>query len=106
MSLSNSEWKDWAWIKAQGRERPAFWVSVAVWLVLGFLPRDPVYITKGEGHNFYGGRFPLFFTSFFDPLGRLPLVITHVVLSGFLGLVSWRMIEQSTRLIRRLTRIR
>jgi hypothetical protein len=91
MSSSASEWKDWAWIKAQSRKRPALWASVAVWLVSGSLSLVPLHITKGEDHVYYLGRVPLLL-AYFSPLDDWPLVIAHVALSGILGWLSWRAI--------------
>jgi hypothetical protein len=100
MSSSEHEWKDWAWIKAQARKRPALWVSVAVWLVSGLVPLVPVYMSKGEGHVYYMGRLPLLL-AYVSPLDDWPVVIAHVALSGILGWLSWRAIGRLARLGRR-----
>jgi hypothetical protein len=95
MALSDSEWKDWAWIKEQSRKRPALWPSVAVWLVSGSLPIVPIYGTKGEGEVFFLGRFPpLLF--YLHPLGW-PCVAVHIALSGILGMHLVRVIRWVTR---------
>lgn len=97
MSWNDSEWKDWAWIKAQARERPAFWIAFALWFGSGFLSVIPFYVSKGH-EAFYVGTAPLF-AAYFSL--RLAWAIPHAVLTGFLGLVISRSIAGAARRIRR-----
>ena len=47
MPVTDSEWKDWAWIKTQWRDRRPIWISAAVGFVLGCVPVVPVWISFG-----------------------------------------------------------
>jgi hypothetical protein len=101
MSASDSEWewKDWAWIKAQWRDRRPFWISVALAVVSGIVPVVPIWISKGSGHRFYAGRVPLFFYDFmFFPTWSSPfLILAHIAAFGYLGPFLWRTVRRFYR---------